>query len=199
MKKVFKLISLFILLLIVNVLTVKADIKVDSYSSAGYFGGDEVLKTKLNVNGTNTTAYCHNPGVTAFTEAEFENKNKTPIVLKQKRKLGDTKNGRTQNIYDAGLISILTNNNKDNGNADFSMAKYIAINLYEQLFPMFNSNGNNGSSEIPYLKYIVNTKLYDDIKGDLKTLANNMGSYNVIKAKMSGASNVQMIVVLILM
>ncbi len=184
MKKVVKLISLFGLLLMINALRVEADIKANSYSDAGYFGGEKVLEAKLNVNGTNTTAYCHNPGVTAFTQSDVSNK----ITLVTKRKLGDTKNGRAQNIYDAGLMSILTNNNKDNGNANFSMAKYIAVNLYEQLFPMFNTNGNNGSSEIPYLKYIVNTQLYDSVKGDLKTLSNNMGAYNVISSRMSGAS-----------
>ena len=184
MKKVVKLISLFGLLLMINALRVEADIKANSYSDAGYFGGEKVLEAKLNVNGTNTTAYCHNPGVTAFTQSDVSNK----ITLVTKRKLGDTKNGRAQNIYDAGLMSILTNNNKDNGNANFSMAKYIAVNLYEQLFPMFNTNGNNGSSEIPYLKYIVNTQLYDSVKSDLKTLSNNMGAYNVISSRMSGAS-----------
>ena len=185
MRKYLKIFGLFLVSLLINVVNVKAAISVNSYGSAGYFGGEEVLQAKLNINGANTTAYCHNPGVLAFTQSEAENK----ISLLQKRVLGDTKNGRTQNIFDAGLMSILTNSNRDNGTEGFSMAKYIAVNLYEQLFPMMNTNGNNGSSEIPYLRYIINTKLYDSIKGDLKTLASKMGSYNVISSRMSGAAN----------
>lgn len=185
MRKYLKIFGLFLVSLLINVVNVKAAISVNSYGSAGYFGGEEVLQAKLNINGANTTAYCHNPGVLAFTQSEAENK----ISLLQKRVLGDTKNGRTQNIFDAGLMSILTNSNRDNGTEGFSMAKYIAVNLYEQLFPMMNTNGNNGSSEIPYLRYIINTKLYDSVKGDLKTLASKMGSYNVISSRMSGAAN----------
>lgn len=185
MKKALKLLSLLMTSLLVSVINVKAAIKPSSYSTAGYFGNEAVLNAKLNVNGIDTTAYCHNPGVLAFTDQDVRAGNN----FVEKRKLGDTKNGTAQNIYDAGLMSILTNDNRDNGNANFSMAKYIAVNLYEQLFPMFNTNANNSSSQVSYLKYIVNNQIYDSANADLKTLASKMGKYNIISSKMSGAKN----------
>ncbi len=202
MKKALKLLSLLMTSLLVSVINVKAAIVIkqegDKYGAAqgtayyngrkvvGAFGGLDISRYYFYVDNAKKDAYCHNPGVTDYLDSDLPNGG--TLTFKNIRNLSDPiQNDRKASIYDAGLMSII-NNNCGSGDKCY-VAKFIAINMYEHLFPMMNSNGNNNNSEIKYIKYLINS-MYDDISGDLKTLANAMGSYNVIRGKFtSGASN----------
>ena len=186
MKKGLKLICLTIMLLFVGIISTKAAVTTGSRKMIGYFGGADIFDYIFKVNGKDTYAYCHNPGISAYKDSDLTN---GVLTLKTLRNVSDTvKNSRLQNVYDAGLMQIIASNCNDN---NCYMARYIATNLYEHLFPMMNSNGNNKSSEISYIKYIINTKLLadKDFVNNLKKLAQSIGSYNVITSNMSGANN----------
>ena len=95
MKKVFKLISLFILLLIVNVGVVNAannkcgnvtiasglkDNVEDENGNSISFGGFPLYSYSFRINNqTEVTAYCHNPGIHDYKDSD--KKGADPVTM----------------------------------------------------------------------------------------------------------------------
>ena len=142
MKRVLKLTSLFILLLIFNIGVVRAAMIVEEPRVAGYYGPRNeahpeeehpVLNIKINNNGTKTSAYCHNPGITAYTDSDV--KSNASLIID--RKLGDASTTRAQNIYDEGLMTIISSECNESGctyndsNYTDNNSNYIIISSYE--------------------------------------------------------------------
>ena len=178
MKSIVSKVSLLVILLVIFITNVNAancsDLIITpenmGLGNGANFGGGEIYKYsfKVSSSGGSLTAYCHNPGVHPYDNADD--------TLKCNRVIFDpTNDNRLQNIYDAGLSSILNASSNYNYNQ-----KYIAVNLYEMLFPILNTNGNNDGIQTKALKYHINQYLKDEeITSKLVELSKLIGSYNV--------------------
>ena len=168
-KKILKLISIFILLLIINVNVVMAAVTVNDFTSGwkrlnGYFGGKIIDRYNANIDNTTVDIYCHNPGITPYQESDFISEK--GLELKMLRNLSNpAENTRLQNIFDKGLMYITSNKcGNETVNDKCYVRNYIAVNLYEQLFPTMNTNGNNTDEQIKYLKWIIKDNFSKEIE-----------------------------------